>query len=65
MASTAYQAYIAANRAAANLITCDALLPHNREAAEYWQEAAIREVKNLAALLGFQMTKLNPEQEAA
>lgn len=65
MASTVYQAYIAANRAAAHLITADAVFSHDETAAAYWQEAAIREVKNLAALLGFVLSKSDPDQEAA
>lgn len=65
MASTVYQAYIAANRAAAHLITADAILSHDEIAAAYWQEAAIREVKNLAALLGLVLSESDPDQEAA
>lgn len=65
MASRCYQAYIAANRAAAHLITADALLSHNKDASAYWQEAAIRELKNLAEVLGFELIKPQSEQEAA
>ena len=65
MASTAYQAYLAANRAAAHFITADAISISSKEDAIYWQEAAIRELKNLAAMLGLEIIKPTSEEEAA
>lgn len=65
MASTAYEAYISANRAAAHLITADALITHNKGAALYWQDAAICELKTLAKILGYELIKPTPKREAA